>query len=163
MTSICIYINKLQYFFRLIHIFISAIFDFSFLLFTDENTFFYATLGHDNVTFRTNYFTFRCTISVNCTRYFIVDIGSEIIRIVFKRNIDSNIQNLSPRDIAMWKVYVDLIRKAQEAGEMSIKMDAESTVEAIIYLVNGIGITWCNKMGDFDYVNECRRMIEFIL
>ncbi|WP_148581869.1 hypothetical protein [Alkalibaculum bacchi] len=63
----------------------------------------------------------------------------------------------------MWKVYVYLIRKAQEAGEMSIKMDPESTVEAIIYLVNGIGITWYNKMGDFDYVNECRRMIEFIL
>ncbi len=91
------------------------------------------------------------------------EVGPEIVGLVFKRNIDGNVQNLAPHDITMWQVYVTLIRKAQEAGEVSCRMDAESTVEAIIHLVNGIGITWCNKKGGFDYIEKCKCMIESIL
>ena len=93
----------------------------------------------------------------------IVEVGPEIVGLVFKRNIDAKVRNLAPRDIAMWQVYVNLIKKAQENGEVRMSLHAESTVEAIIYLVNGIGVTWCNKKGNFDYTEECKRMIEFLL
>lgn len=93
----------------------------------------------------------------------VVEVGPEIVGLVFKRNIEANVQNIAPHDIAMWKVYVNLVRKAQEAGEISCRIDAESMVEAVIYLVNGIGITWCSKKGSFDYIEECKRMMESIL
>lgn len=93
----------------------------------------------------------------------IVEVGPEVVGWVLKRNIDANVKNAAPHDITMWKVYVDLIRKAQENGEVSRKLDAESTVEAIVYMVDGIGMDWCNKKGNFDYTEKCRRMIEYFL
>lgn len=93
----------------------------------------------------------------------IVDAGPEIISFVLKRNVDAYVHNIAPQDIPMWQTYVFLIKKAQEMGEVSSKLDPESTVEVIIYLANGIGLTWCNKKGGFDYIQECKRMIENIL
>lgn len=93
----------------------------------------------------------------------IADIGPEIVGLVLKRNIDKNVHNLAPHDIAMWQVYVALIKKAQEAGEIENTSQAEKLVEAIIYMVDGIGIAWCNKKGSFDYVAECKRMMDALL
>jgi len=93
----------------------------------------------------------------------IVEVGPEIVGLVFKRNIDANVRNLAPRDISMWQVYVNLIKKAQDNGEIRKSLDAENTVEAIIYLVNGIGVTWCNKKGNFDYIEECKRVINYLI
>lgn len=93
----------------------------------------------------------------------VVELGPEIVGFVFKRNIDSNVHNIAPRDITMWNVYVDLIGKAQEMKEVSDRLDAEKTVEMIIHVVNGIGVAWCNKGGSFDYVQECKSAIENIL
>ncbi len=93
----------------------------------------------------------------------IAEVGPEITGFVFKRNIDASVQNIAPQDITMWKTYVSLIKNAKELGEINNKMDAESIVETIIHLINGIGIVWCNKKGSFDYVQECRRKIENII
>lgn len=93
----------------------------------------------------------------------IVEVGPEIVRFVFKRNIDAYVHNIAPTDIAMWQVYVDLIKKAQDNGEISKRMDPENMVKAIIYLCNGIGLTWCNNNGNFDYVEENKRLVELLL
>jgi len=93
----------------------------------------------------------------------VVEVGPDIVRFVFKRNIDAKVQNLAPRDITMWKTYTDIIRKAQQAGEIRIEADADNITEAVFHMVNGIGVTWCNKKCNFDYAGECQRMIDLIL
>lgn len=92
----------------------------------------------------------------------VVEVGPEIVGLVLKRNIDANIQNTSPRDITSWQLYVSLVEKAQKSGEVSNALDPETLVETIIYLINGIGLAWCNKQGGFDYIEECKRLVENI-
>jgi AcrR family transcriptional regulator len=93
----------------------------------------------------------------------VVEIGPEIVRFVIKRNIESKIHTMAPHDITMWQVYVDLIQKAQNAGEINNKIDAESIVEIIIHMINGIACTWCNQNAAFDYAEKCQKTMELIL
>lgn len=93
----------------------------------------------------------------------IIEIGPEIFGLVMKRNIDMDLRLFWPSDIPMWDVYVTLIRKAQENQEIGNRMPAEYLVEAIVYLSQGLGLNWCNKKGEFDYIEACRKMIETLL
>jgi AcrR family transcriptional regulator len=93
----------------------------------------------------------------------IIDAGPEIFGQVLKRNIDKEVHLLAPREFAMWDVYVTLIRKAQEAGEILNPQPPEQLVDSIVYLSNGIDLIWCNKKGSFDIIAEHRRMLETLL
>jgi len=92
-----------------------------------------------------------------------VEAGPEILGQILKRNIDKDLHTLSPRDVAMWDVYVTLIQKAQAHGEIKNPTPAEQLVEAMIYLVDGVALIWCNKKGGFDYIAEYRRMLEALV
>lgn len=92
-----------------------------------------------------------------------VEAGPEILGQILKRNIDKDLHILSPHDVAMWDTYVTLIQKAQAHGEIKNPMPAKQLVEAIIYMVDGVGLIWCNKKGGFDYIAEYRRMLETLV
>ncbi|MDR2109686.1 MAG: hypothetical protein LBP32_00100 [Spirochaetaceae bacterium] len=92
----------------------------------------------------------------------VTEVGPDIVRLVFKRNIDAKARNLAPKNITMRQVYLDLITKAQEAGEIGTRMNPESLLEVIIHMVNGIGVAWCNQNCDFDYEEECLRLIDLV-
>lgn len=92
----------------------------------------------------------------------VMEVGPEIIRIVFKRNVDGKVHDRLPRKITMWHIYVELIKKGQQCGEIKNTADAETIVEAIIHMVNGLCVAWCNTNAGFDYDKECKRLINVI-
>ena len=92
-----------------------------------------------------------------------VEAGPEILGQILKRNIDRNVHILSPHNITMWDVYVNLIKKAQEAGELLNPLPAERLAEAFVYISEGIAMDWCNQGGAFDLREEHRLMLETLL
>lgn len=93
-----------------------------------------------------------------------METGPEIFGQVLKRNIDNgNLKILVPYEITMWDIYIKLIKKAQEAGEIRNPNPPEKIVEAIIYLTVGISVIWCNKNGSFDLISKNRQMLEALL
>ena len=94
----------------------------------------------------------------------IMETGPKIFGQVLKRNIDNgNLNILVPYKITMWDIYVNLIKKAQEAGEILNTDPPEKIVEAITYLAVGISVIWCNKNGNFDLISKHRQMLETLL
>lgn len=93
----------------------------------------------------------------------VIAVGPEILGLIFKRDIDAGINYMSPPNVAMWDVYLALIRRAQEAGDIENSMPAEQIVEAIIFLSQGVALMWLNKNGSFDYIEKCRVMIETLV
>jgi len=93
-----------------------------------------------------------------------METGPEIFGQVLKRNIDNgNLKILVPYEITMWDIYINLIKKAQEAGEILNHNPPEKIVEAITYLTVGISVIWCNKNGSFDLISKNREMLEALL
>jgi len=93
-----------------------------------------------------------------------METGPEIFGQVLKRNIDNgNLKILVPYEITMCDIYINLIKKAQEAGEILNHNPPEKIVEAITYLTVGISVIWCNKNGSFDLISKNREMLEALL
>lgn len=92
----------------------------------------------------------------------ILDAGPEIMAQVFKRNLDREIRQLAPRESAMWEVYVTILKKAQEAGEIRNPMPVEDLLESFLYLSNGISLIWCNKKGKLDLIGEHARLFDVV-
>ena len=93
-----------------------------------------------------------------------METGPEIFGQVLKRNIDNgNLKILVPYEITMWDIYINLIKKAQEAGEILNHNPPEKIVEAITYLTVGISVIWYNKNGSFDLISKNREMLEALL
>ena len=92
----------------------------------------------------------------------ILDAGPEIMAQVFKRNLDREIRQLAPRESAMWEVYVTILKKAQETGEIQNPLPVEDLLEAFLYLSNGISLIWCNKKGKLDLAGEHGRLFHVV-
>ncbi|HHX23777.1 MAG TPA: TetR/AcrR family transcriptional regulator [Thermoanaerobacterales bacterium] len=93
-----------------------------------------------------------------------METGPEIFGQVLKRNIDNgDLKILVPYQITMWDIYINLIKKAQEAGEINNPNPPEEIVEAITYITVGISVIWCNKNGSFDLIAKNRQILEALL
>ena len=93
-----------------------------------------------------------------------METGPEIFGQVLKRNIDNgDLKILVPYQITMWDIYINLIKKAQEAGEINNPNPPEEIVEAITYITVGISVIWCNKNGSFDLIVKNRQILEALL
>lgn len=92
-----------------------------------------------------------------------VEWGPEIFSQIVNRYMDSKNDMLSPKNIAMREVYISLLEKAQENKEIENMTPADELVETIVYLADGIAITWCNEKGSFDYSGKLKEMIALIL
>lgn len=93
----------------------------------------------------------------------IEEIGPEINRLLLKRGAEMKNNQIAARDLVLWKVYLEIISKALETGEITSQAEPETLTEAVIYMVNGISLTWCNKNCNFDYTTECMKMIDILL
>lgn len=91
------------------------------------------------------------------------DVGPEIIGFVFKRNIDGAVNNIFPHSITMWDVYIEIIQKAQTAGEIKKDVSAETLVAAAVHITIGVGVMWCNRNGSFSYAEECTREVKALI
>lgn len=90
-------------------------------------------------------------------------LGPELFCIILNRGMEGNTQLISPRDVPTWKYNVAIIRLAQKRGEITRAEDPEVLAEMSGHLTNGIGMTWCNKHGNFDYYLEIVRMTDLLL
>ena len=81
----------------------------------------------------------------------IISVGPEVNGEVYKRYISNEVTSLFyPQDFPAFPMYVDLIRRAQEAGQIGSKADPETLAETGAYLSDGLGLVWCGKKGSFD-------------
>lgn len=90
-------------------------------------------------------------------------VGSDVFSQILKRNIDKGTPLLNPNEIAMRNIYTALIQKAQEAGQIRNKTKASDLVDAVVYIADGIGLIWCNKKGNLDFISENRRILNTLL
>jgi AcrR family transcriptional regulator len=88
----------------------------------------------------------------------VIDKGYEVLGQVYKRNLDIEGNHLVPRKVEAWDVYVSLIKRAQESGQILNQMPAEQLVDAAIYAGDGISYIWCSAKGQFDIKSETRRI-----
>ncbi|RBP59715.1 TetR family transcriptional regulator [Alkalibaculum bacchi] len=86
--------------------------------------------------------------------------GHDIFGQIIKRNIDKSGKIFSPKDINMRKVYSSLIEKAQNAGEILNRTPPDLLVDTIVYIADGIALVWCSQNGDFDYVEENKKILD---
>lgn len=86
--------------------------------------------------------------------------GPELCRIVLKHQADGSLANISPRDNPMWNEYCNIVREAQLAGEIADSVDYTYLVELAICLGTGIVVTWCNKNGNFNLIEETERLVD---
>lgn len=93
----------------------------------------------------------------------LVEVGPEALRLIYKRGIEAKVHINVLQDFTLWQLYVKLIKKAQDSGEIENTANPESIMEAILYMLKGIVITWCNQEFSFDFYAECNRMLDVIL
>lgn len=86
--------------------------------------------------------------------------GHDIFGQIIKRNIDKSGKIFSPKDINMRTVYSSLIEKAQNAGEILNRTPPDLLVDTIVYIADGIALVWCSQNGDFDYVEENKKILD---
>lgn len=92
----------------------------------------------------------------------IIEEGPEIMTQVFKRNLDNEIKQLAPRESIMWDVYVNVLKKAQDADELMNKSPIEDLLESYLYMSDGLTLVWCNKNGKLDLIEEHHRLFNTI-
>lgn len=93
----------------------------------------------------------------------VIATGPNVTGEVYKRYISNNVKYLFyPKDFPAFPMYVDLIRKAQEAGQIGSASDPEVLAETAAYVSDGIGLVWCSKNGEIDFMSEFRRIMDGI-
>ena len=92
-----------------------------------------------------------------------VYLGPDLMHIIYKRTAEGKLLLLSPRDNALWKYCTAIIRQAQQTGEITRTDDTEWLAEASFHTLNGIGLSWCCKNGNFDYYLEVVRFTDILL
>lgn len=92
-----------------------------------------------------------------------VYLGPDLMHLIYKRTAEGNLLLLSPRDNVLWKYGTAIIRHAQQTGEILRTEDPEWLTEATFHMLNGIGLNWCCKNGNFDYFLEFVRFTDIIL
>ncbi|MDR1950200.1 MAG: TetR/AcrR family transcriptional regulator [Spirochaetaceae bacterium] len=87
-----------------------------------------------------------------------LEVGPEIMGQVLKRYIDKGTKLAAPQDVAVFDMYVFLIQKAQDAGQILCTAPASVLADAAVHLSNSLGLIWCSKRGAFDYKKEFRKV-----
>lgn len=92
----------------------------------------------------------------------VIELGYEVLGQVYKRNIDVEQNHFVPRNIEVWDVYVSLLKKAQENGQILNQMPPEQLADTAIYAGDGISYVWCSTKGSFDIKAEYRRILDAV-
>lgn len=89
-----------------------------------------------------------------------LEAGPEVFGQIFKHSIDKNINILNPTEILMRKVYESLLKKAQDSGQILNTSSISNLIDSVVYITDGISLVWCNKKGDFNLIEENRRLLD---
>ena len=93
----------------------------------------------------------------------VIETGPAVTGEVYKRYISNEVTSLFyPKDFPAFPMYVELIRKAQDARQIGSNVDSEILAETAAYVSDGIGLVWCGKNGSFDFMEEFRRVMDGI-
>ncbi|WP_162523533.1 TetR/AcrR family transcriptional regulator [Calorimonas adulescens] len=79
-----------------------------------------------------------------------IQYGHEILKQVFKANLNENKGTFSLEDALVQQLLLPIIKKAQEAGHVRNQSSPESLYEATCHIVIGIAVMWCIHNGGFD-------------
>lgn len=93
----------------------------------------------------------------------IIEAGPVIMGQIFKQNVEHNIRQLVPRDSPMWEVYLHILQRAQQEGEIKPGVPADELLTSYLYASVGISLIWCNQDGNFDLVEEHWRVLRAIM
>jgi len=91
-----------------------------------------------------------------------LEVGPEIMGQVLKRYIDKGTKLAEPKDVAVYEMYITLIKRAQETGQILNKAPARLLAENAIHLTNSIGLIWSSKKGEIDFSGELRRILDAV-
>ena len=91
-----------------------------------------------------------------------LDIGPQITKLIIKRYIDKSAEVTSSQFDVTYDLYVSLINKAQDAGEILSKVPAEILGETAVHITYSLVLKWCSMDGDFDIKTEFRNLMNQI-
>lgn len=89
-----------------------------------------------------------------------LEAGPEVFGQIFKHYIDKNINILNPTEILMRKVYESLLKKSQDSGQILNTSSISNLIDLVVYITDEISLVWCNKKGDFNLIEENRRLLD---
>ena len=88
----------------------------------------------------------------------IIDSGHDIIKQLFKRNIDTNIRQFEPMEIDLWEIYLNILKKAKAEKRIKNKSPLNDLLKAYLYMSDGIILVWCSSSGKVDLKEEQRKL-----
>lgn len=92
-----------------------------------------------------------------------VEVGAVITKEIFQINLKNDYLKISPDDIYLKDVMIMLIKRGQEAGQITNMTDAETLYKQVIYLMDGISFIWAIKNCSFDLQKESRESFDALL
>lgn len=89
-----------------------------------------------------------------------LDVGPQITKLILKRYIDKSVEVTSSQFDATFSMYISLIQKAQDAGEILSKVPAKILGESAVHITYSLSLKWCSLNGDFDIRKEFRVIMD---
>lgn len=100
-------------------------------------------------------FTLYCTNDIN--------VGHEIVKQIFISKLTSGQEKDFPNSAYLYPTVVNLVAKAQSAGEITNTAKPELITHLLYQALRGQILTWATENGSFDLVEIVKMMINTIL
>jgi AcrR family transcriptional regulator len=86
--------------------------------------------------------------------------GADVMRMMYIVNLGKRLRTVIPSDIHLKKAILILVKKSRPDLDDE---GAQMLYDAIIYILDGIGLSWALSGGEFDFLEVCKANFNIIL
>ncbi len=94
---------------------------------------------------------------------FALDLGVEAIIEIYKTQITEDQEFFLDKDRSIVSIINNIVKQAQELGEISKEANPESITDEILIVSRGVIYNWCQHKGNYDLKDVSRRVVSHFL
>jgi AcrR family transcriptional regulator len=86
--------------------------------------------------------------------------GADVMRMMYIVNLGKRLRTVIPDDIYLKKTIMILVKKSRpDLDDKGVQM----IYDALIYILDGISLSWALSGGDFDFLKACKTNFDMVL